>query len=295
MSTRGYTNATCDTPLDLYPNATILQQIHDCQAAANTSFCWPPNGSRICTPASEVRWFWPIEYFDTENESKVAIQDDLSSAFLFLRENTGNRTTSFTEYGFDYKAVPIPGKPYEKVVKIYMIERRFKGQNATTNAFNYEIHDAQTVTLVKSAEWTSTRTSGRLSGSTSTSSASSGGGGGNSLSGGKVAAIVVPIVLVATVILFFCCCKACCCGPAKNRSKTKPEQDAEAAAAGLQNAAAAMRQQGPSPGTAYTRDAPLVGTGPGQIATLDPAVNNPRRQSTDAVPTYDAPPPKYVP
>lgn len=46
--------ADCFTKASIQPNSTVLAGIQACQAAANTSYCFPPNGTRICAPAEDI-------------------------------------------------------------------------------------------------------------------------------------------------------------------------------------------------------------------------------------------------
>lgn len=189
---------------------------------------------------------------------------------------------------YNHYGTTIPGKQHEKIIKIYFIERRFDDEYRTRDPYNYKIHTAQEIVLVKTAEFTSTIASARA---TSTRKPKSGSDNdGPKYSGGRIAAIVVPTLILFFAIVIFCVWKASCYRAQRKSARTYVS--AEAAAREMQNASQALldsRRRAEGPGRA-------VGDGPGQNPTLDPAA---QRGTGDAeLPTYardgDAPP-KYTP
>ncbi|KAH8707602.1 hypothetical protein GQ44DRAFT_471312 [Phaeosphaeriaceae sp. PMI808] len=122
--------------------------ISACQATANTSFCWPPNGTRICVPSRSITFFWPKSYYSPD--SKIELEyDQTSTSTSYWRNNTGNQTQFFTEWIFERKARPILGNPNEKSMKMFMEERR-------VGSDSLKVHDGPTLILVKTADFTTT-------------------------------------------------------------------------------------------------------------------------------------------
>ncbi|KAF2030644.1 hypothetical protein EK21DRAFT_88764 [Setomelanomma holmii] len=201
-----------------------LKSVRACQAAANTTFCWPPNGTRICVPQQRMPFYWPPAYY--HSDSRVSVEYDLSSAWLFLQNNTGNGTEYFSQYMFTSKALPIPGTMNEKSMKMYMRERRFTKEEGV-DPYNLEVHEGPAVILVKTAEFTSTIQSARATATARPNySSSSDDNDRPKLAGGAVAGIVIG-ALVA-LFLLICCCSCCgCCGAKKKNGRTETSLTAE--------------------------------------------------------------------
>jgi hypothetical protein len=197
------------------PDFQSLTSIKACQAAANTTFCWPPNGTRICVPTYGIPFYWPPAYYDPD--SKLAIDYNVTSKYFILSNNTGNRTQAFTPSMFDEEAEAIPGKVNEKSMKMYFRERRMNDQSDPKNLEN---HDGPTLILVKTAAFTTisvTVTSTRKPKYDSDDDDDD-----RHLVGGAVAGIIVSVIVVV-IIFFTCCCYACGC--TKGRRSAKPTID----------------------------------------------------------------------
>jgi hypothetical protein len=202
-----------------------------------------------------------------------------------FRSNYGNYTQDFTQYMYNSHARPIPGKEFEKVIQMYIIERRTEGPIASSDRYNSQTHTLQEITLVKTAEFTTT--SARAT-ATRRPSADRDDDDGPSISGGKLAAIIVPILILIIAWAIFCCCKGCCYSKEKKRRL--------AAQRNLPMAEQQQMEEGSENGDASQRTGPIVGDGPGQVPTLDPAAQRPRVEERDALPRYERDaPPKYTP
>ncbi|KAF2854048.1 hypothetical protein T440DRAFT_465069 [Plenodomus tracheiphilus IPT5] len=197
----------CLTHASIQPNSTILAQIEACQAAAITTYCFPPNGTRICTPAQDIPFFWPPTTY--HSDAKVALSWDPSDPLVLLRNNTGNDTQDYTPYMFDYRATSLPNLAHERSMKMSILERRF---NDVDEPFNLAVHEGPTVVLVQTAEWPSRTSASASVGPTGTGSSSStgredgsddDGGGGRDKKKDKIMGIVVSVVGVIVLVSFW--------------------------------------------------------------------------------------------
>jgi hypothetical protein len=163
-------------------------------------------------PSEDIPFYWPQNYYHPS--SRVAIEYDLTSKFLFLLNNTGNRTEDFTSYMYSRSALSIPGKPNERSLKLYMRERRVGDDVPEDEVLNLAVHEGPTVILVKTAEFSTTVRSARA---TATSRSSYRGGYDSDdddddrprLSSGAIVGVVFGSI-IGFALLLFCCCKGCC-------------------------------------------------------------------------------------
>lgn len=268
-------------------NPEILATIKACQAAANTTFCWPPDGARICVPAYSIPFYWPQAYYNAT--SKVAIEYDLASNLLLLLNNTGNRTEAFTSFMFERKALPISGTQNEKSMKLYMRERRINDQS---DPLNLKVHDGPTLTLVKTADFTS-RTSARATSSgTSYRTSLNDNDHSDRLAQGAIAGIIIGALLGFVILILFCC-YGCCSG--KGRRAAKPKISHEEHARIIAQGTELMAQRGTmgegqkEPG-AHTRLLTSGTEGARWSGERDAA-----RAEEARAGDFGAPPPKYTP
>ncbi|KAF2824969.1 hypothetical protein CC86DRAFT_447004 [Ophiobolus disseminans] len=205
------------------PTSLNLTAINICQSEATTPFCWPPNGTRICARANDIRFYWPPTYY--HSDSRVAIEYDLTSSLTLFQPNTGNSTEYFTSYMFDRKALPIPDTRTEKSMKMYMRERRYGSD--VLDKTNLAVHEGPTIILVKTADFTSSTRS--LTRATATSRPYSGSSRSSDyddkphFSSGALAGVIIGSI-IGFVAVMVCCCRGCC---GKKRRAAKPELSAE--------------------------------------------------------------------
>ncbi|KAF2248984.1 hypothetical protein BU26DRAFT_309409 [Trematosphaeria pertusa] len=139
-------NVTCIRALTPY-NASTLNAIRVCETAANTPYCYPPNGTRLCIPSYSFYFVWPPGYY--HDDSEIAIEYDLSWSWYFgVNSSLGIDSLSFTEDMFTDEAQPMPNTTTEKLMPMYLLERR-RDPEATT--YDVKTHEGPTLTLVKTA------------------------------------------------------------------------------------------------------------------------------------------------
>ncbi|KAF2267800.1 hypothetical protein CC78DRAFT_613895 [Lojkania enalia] len=297
-SRMAFSNATCQTTTSIVPNITQLSAIARCQAAANTTYCYPPNGTRICVPIEDVPFYWPKAYY--HSDSRIAIEYDLSSWFIKLEKNdTSNGTQDFTPYMYTDKAISIPGRPYEKTMKIYLLERRF---NDFLDPYNLEIHEGPELTLVKTAEFPSTTQSSSFASPTSTyrhdhDEDSHGLARGNAV--GIAIGVVAGTILLGT-LYYYCCIRSSCAS--KNYTRNQNANQREPEAQELPRRPMASNREPRSPGavpfgnTSNPTDTLRTNTDPS--GSTFQAYRSPqhREDDTETLPPYpkDGPPP-YAP
>lgn len=213
----------CLTKASIQPNSTILAQIEACQAAANTTYCFPPNGTRICAPAEEIPFFWPTKSY--HSDAKISLSWDSTDRFVIVRNNTGNDTQDYTPWMFDYRAIPLPNLPNQRAMKMSILERRF---NDDLDPYNLASHAGPTVILVKTAEWPSRTSSYNRPTATNRSSNDDDDDDDDDddrKMKGIIAGTVVGVI-AAIVLAFFCCCRRYCAQRRGKRAKVDKEAQA---------------------------------------------------------------------
>ncbi|KAF1938580.1 hypothetical protein EJ02DRAFT_425603 [Clathrospora elynae] len=193
----------CLTRTSIQPNSTVLAGIEACQAAANTTYCFPPNGTRICVPVKDIPFFWPPSSY--ASDAKVALSWDPSSPLVLLGNNTGNSTEDFTPYMFDSAALTISGVQNEKTIKMSILERRMDDK---VDPFNLEIHDGPTLVLVKREEWPSSTSASARATATSRPHYNDDDEGEDKPKGKsstKIAAVAVGVVGGVLFLFLWCC------------------------------------------------------------------------------------------
>jgi hypothetical protein len=254
------------TSIDLKPDFQSLITIKACQAAHNTSFCWPPNGTRVCIPQYSIPFYWPTDFYGSDN--RVAVDTDTTSRYTLWVNNTGNRTQSFSQYTFESTAERIPDTFNEKSIKMYMRERL---QDAKPGSASQTAYDGPTLTLVKTADFTTA--SARA---TSTRRPSSNDNDDDRLVRGAVAGIVVGVI-VAIVALCASCCYCCgCCGKGSRKARANVNKEEHAR---IMAQATELMQQG----------------GARNQTGADTQLSAPTRAEEGRAETFEEPPPKYTP
>ncbi|KAH7082139.1 hypothetical protein FB567DRAFT_99349 [Paraphoma chrysanthemicola] len=256
----------------------LINEVRPCQDAANTSFCWPPNGTRICVPTIwDLAIYWPPAYYAPD--VRVGI-DYERSRLLHLMNNTGKSAVSITEYLFDGHADSIPGQPInERRLKIYMREGV---PNDDVPPWNLTRHEGPTITLVQTAQWT--RTSSAWPTATRRPSRS-GSDSGSRLSGGQIAGIVIASI-GALIFLVTCTCYNCCCGVrGPPKQNIDPEEQARVVAQGVE-----LMEQGKRVQPQVQHATPTLDVG-NRATDLEI-----ERIREERAPAYtEEPPPKYTP
>jgi hypothetical protein len=157
--------------------------------------------------------------------------------------NTGNRTQSFSQYSFETTAERIPENVNEKRIKLYMRERL---QDAKASSTSQRAYDGPTLTLVKTADFTTTTartTSTRGSGYYGSGYSSPNYNDDHHLPNGAVAGIILAAI-VAIIALFTTCCYCCGCG-GKGTRKAKANVNKDEHARMMAQATELMQQGGP--------------------------------------------------
>ncbi|KAJ4362026.1 hypothetical protein N0V83_010967 [Neocucurbitaria cava] len=290
----------CLTQITIQPNSTILAGIEACQAAANTTFCYPPNGTRICAPAEDTPFFWPTGYYN--NDSRLNLDYEGRPGVLFLRKNTGNGTQDFTPYLYDYKATEIPGVQNEKTIEMYFEERRL---NDELDPMNLKTYHGPTLILVKTAEWpTMTSASSRATATAKSpySSDDDDDDGKPKLHPGAIVGIVLGSI-VAAVAIFFLCCRNCCCGAKRT---PRPKVDKQKQAHLIDQGRELMEKRGGTTGNGGDKSKAAVssanvglvgndGRSLDDLVRAEEARSAQRRVETADMPHGGVPPPKYTP
>lgn len=135
---------------------TAIPDIASCQVSADTPYCWPPNGSRICINVDilspSINVFWPQNYY----HSDAMLQITFDSTTLLRTDviNDGKDSmvrVSWQEY--DENGVLIPGLQHEKAVNMYFLERRIEGPDDEWNSSKGVLHKGPTLILVQTEDW----------------------------------------------------------------------------------------------------------------------------------------------
>lgn len=301
----------CHTATTLIPNSTILASIEACQAAANTTSCYPPNGTRICVPSDDITCivplsnptrldrlpppvYWPPGFY--HSDSIISLEYDLDSSFTFFKNNTGNRTDYFTEFMYTSQAEPIPDVVGEKRMQMYYLERRTDDQFPL---LNYETHYGPELVLVKTAEFTTTA-------SASATATATGRAGHDSdddsddddpsrLSNRNIAIIAVCVTLGVLGALLFLCVRRCTGKGKRSKNEAEITQTLQAVDREL------GRMQPREPGHIFSLGAIHDSTtGPGTAISNRAEYRAAQRQNADEVapilpPYTQDEPPKYTP
>ncbi|KAL6709329.1 hypothetical protein ACN47E_001736 [Coniothyrium glycines] len=217
----------CLTLANIQSNSTILAGIQACQEAANTRYCFPPNGTRICIPAEGIPFYWPVNNYSSN--AKVALSWNLTLDSLPFHDNSGNGTQDFTPFMFDSSAVAIPGTQHEKALQMRLVERRTSND---TQPNSLEIHDGPTLILVQTSAWPSaastagqaTPTVNSYDGMADMEAEANG----RALKAGAIVGIVFGVLAVAMAIAYCCCWKGGCCGLGKRGREARMARQQQA-------------------------------------------------------------------
>ncbi|KAF2476805.1 uncharacterized protein BDR25DRAFT_338957 [Lindgomyces ingoldianus] len=196
-----FSNATCLTPATMYPNMT---EIEECQSRAESIYCYPPNGTRICVPTEDVPFYWPPKYY--HSDAKICLEYDLNSYFAYFRYNWGNKTQEFTPAMYEAVASPIPGQLNEKMMRMYLLERRF---NTSLDPYNLETYDGPKLILVKTAEFPSRTRSYGITATVTTQSSNHNSHSSSGISSQKAAGIALATIFGIIAVLVLLCCRCC--------------------------------------------------------------------------------------
>ncbi|KAF1842919.1 uncharacterized protein K460DRAFT_356714 [Cucurbitaria berberidis CBS 394.84] len=208
-------STNCLTRTTIKPNSTTLAGIAACQAAANTAFCYPPNGTRICVPEVEIPFYWPASYYPPG--SGLAVSFDNFSTFY---GNTGNRTENFMLYVYNFIATNISGVQNEKTIQMSIRERHFDNKK---DPFNLKKHDGPTLILVKTAETLASRTStSDISWATATRRPRYKTSNEPTLSPGGIVGILIGVVFGIVALIW--CFRSFCCAARERASIDRKEQ-----------------------------------------------------------------------
>ncbi|KAF2107437.1 hypothetical protein BDV96DRAFT_606535 [Lophiotrema nucula] len=212
-----FLNDTCLNSATVHPNTSQVAAIQSCQAAANTTYCYPPNGTRICVPSYNIPFFWPPSYYPPDAVVALSYSPDS----IPLLDNTGNRTQSISLSIYYANAFRIPNLESERALKIYFRTNYTQAPDPTTDVLELESYDGPTLILVNTAY-----RSGRTASTTATATAtgrvrSSGDVREDGLNRPEIGAVVVGVLgaLIFIVVLLVCYSKR-----AKKPSKHEASQ-----------------------------------------------------------------------
>ncbi|KAH4292909.1 hypothetical protein HBH64_179200 [Parastagonospora nodorum] len=199
------------------PIPSLLANITACQLASNTSFCYPPNGTRICVSntINSFPFYFPRSFYG--NDSKIYLGYTLSTSITPRLNNTGNTTLLVGESLYATFGLNIPGVRNEKTLAVVM---RAKAPGVS----EAEVYAGPTVVLVKTAEFPSaTATSRPKSDDDDDEDALTG------LTGGEMAGIIVGVIVGIIALVTVCCCYGCCgcCGGRKRAGRVMGSEERE--------------------------------------------------------------------
>ncbi|UPX12972.1 uncharacterized protein EKO05_0003502 [Ascochyta rabiei] len=183
--------ASCETSAGLHPDLALIRT---CQEEAKTPQCWPPNGTRICIPATDVSFSWPPLYYN-ETSNVYINYNQRGTPNQTLDHASGEllNTTLVTDMGAD----GIRDRPYEEAVEI-IIHEKWRAFDSLQEI----VHQGRTLILVAP------------DGLTQPSATVPPDNDGPKLAPGTIAGIVFGALIGAILLgmLCFSCCGCVCCG-----------------------------------------------------------------------------------
>ncbi|KAL5115399.1 hypothetical protein ACEQ8H_006699 [Pleosporales sp. CAS-2024a] len=291
-----YSAANCISNT-LSPN--VQANITACQNAGVSSFCWPPNGTRICVPSSTTRavpFYFPKSYYG--NDTLLSLTWNQAEYFDPSGTNTGSRNLYVYPQLYTSYALTIPNTDDERWLPIFM--RAKKNGSAQGDV---HVYPGPTIILVKLGDF-ATSSAGPKSTATSAYSNHDDKDALTGLTSGAMAGIIVAILVVIIALVTLCCCLGCCacCGVKKRavRSKRTRHEQARVIAQGtelVEQGSAAPKTEAPRVSAPRLVDEANVGL-TGSLRGQDemPRVEAERaRVQDDVIRDYLDPPPKYAP
>ncbi|KAF1925547.1 uncharacterized protein M421DRAFT_94631 [Didymella exigua CBS 183.55] len=189
--------------------------IKACQQEAQTPYCWPPNGSRICYLNHRVDLYWPPGYYKDNHTSHLSI---LANNVIITR---GNRAGSGKTTDLDLGYSTATGNANERSINITIIEhRRFND-----SYLDYVHYQGPILILVNGSPSPSTMPATPTAWpNTSPAASSSGTPDKPALKSGQIVSISVggAIGLIVLAALLYSWCAQCClalCSPGKAETK----------------------------------------------------------------------------
>ncbi|KAF3038280.1 hypothetical protein E8E12_002508 [Didymella heteroderae] len=215
-------DSTCESDFHSI-EAVPAAAVEACQREATMPYCWPPNGSRICSPDNKVEFYWPPGYYNDSETSHLSILSNGIEIKQADRAGSGRLNTYLDPRDFGLSE-QTPGRTNERAVNITITERRMANDSWGEYSDYIWFHQGPILILVSSSAPSATPSSttrARLFGtptSTPTATVSAIPDGRSDFTPGEIAGIGIGAfcgLVLLTALAYHCCAQCCitCCYP----------------------------------------------------------------------------------